>query len=331
MNTDTSIERAFRRRLALLALLHQRPHHYNEIITALDREHLFSYDFAEDKATITRLQKYQFRNDKRALKKLGHDIVFDRKTRCYSWCNSPFGLFFDREQLHVFALLCAMFAGSTFPHAGEIQALLHLLGERLPTDQQKMLQDMKLALNIDLHETTDYRLADAATLKQIEMAIQRSQQLEFTYCAPHSGKERRHVIEPQPLVLEHGHVYLHGRSPDGNKELRFRLDYIVPGSAQMLHISSTNNRPFARSYRLRYWLSPVIARNKVSEHFPGQTVEKHPDDSATVTACITSLFDARRIVLSYGINCVVLEPPELVAQMRMVRDHFNKTYPTPSE
>ncbi|MFL6546689.1 MAG: hypothetical protein ACJ8LM_16125 [Candidatus Udaeobacter sp.] len=46
---------------------------------------------------------------------------------------------------------------------------------------------------------------------------------------------------------------------------------------------------------------------------------------------MTDLFDARRILLSYAENCVVLDPPELIEHMRVVRDHFNSIYPTPGE
>ncbi len=72
----------------------------------------------------------------------------------------------------------------------------------------------------------------------------------------------------------------------------------------------------------------MIARNSVSQHFPGQTVETHTDGSATVTARIPDLFEARRILLSYGENCTVLEPPELVEQMRVVAAEFSKIYLT---
>ena len=54
MRSDTSTERAIRRRLAILVLLHRGPHRYDEIIAALDRDHLFVYDYAEDPAAIAR-------------------------------------------------------------------------------------------------------------------------------------------------------------------------------------------------------------------------------------------------------------------------------------
>jgi predicted DNA-binding transcriptional regulator YafY len=331
MNLDTNTERAFRRRITLLVLLHKRPHRYDDIIVALDREHLLSYDSQEDHETIKNQQKYQFRNDLRALKILGYNIAFNRSNQCYTWSNSPFGLSFDTSQLSALSLLRDMFGDSNIPHADDIRAFLTSLVDLLPEDQQKIVKDQRLTFSIDLRETTDYRNFDQETLQQIEMAIDFSQQLDFIYCSPSHGQERRHIIEPQPLIFKDGHVYLRGRHIEMNKELTFRLDYIVPGSAKMLHYKNVNNRPFAPTYQLRYWLGPMIARYSVSEHFPEQKVERHPDGSAIITARITDLFEARRIVLSYGFNCVVYEPPELVAQMRQVRDHFNKAYPTTDE
>ena len=75
----------------------------------------------------------------------------------------------------------------------------------------------------------------------------------------------------------------------------------------------------------------MIARNGVSRHFDAQHVDLHADGSATVTARITDLFDARRILLSYGENCTVLEPPELVKQMRTVAADFSRKYLTLGE
>ncbi len=331
MKLDTNTERSFRRRVRILSLLDKCPHSYDDIIAALDREHLLSYDAQEDNEKIQNQQKYQFRNDLRVLKQSGCEITCNRRNKAYIWHNSPFGLSFAATELNTLSLLRDMFRDSAIPHAEDIRAFLTSLMDLLPEDQQKIVKDQRIAFSIDLRETTDYRNFDQETLRQIEMAIQRNQQLEFTYCSLSKGQERRHVIEPQPLIFKDGHVYLRGLHVEINKELTFRLDYIVPGSATMLHNRNSNNRPFAPTYQLRYWLGPAIARHSVSEHFPGQEVERHPDGSATVTARITDLFEARRIVLGYGFNCVVYGPPELVEQMRRVRDHFVENYSTGEE
>src|SRR6185312_80176 len=196
MNSDTRTELAFRRRLALLALLHKRPHSYDKIVAALDRDGLFVYDHEDDEAAIARLQLYQFRNDLRTLRALDYQIKFDRKSNCYIWHNSPFGLYLDETQLSSFALLLDTFSNSTILHAADAHALLTDLMKRLPAEQQEAVRGQRRVFSIDLHEATDYRKADPKNLKQIALANQRGQQLEFMYCTPRDGVERRHVIEP---------------------------------------------------------------------------------------------------------------------------------------
>src|SRR5579885_1271225 len=71
VNPDTRDKLTFRRRLALLALLHRSPQPYHKIVAALDQQKLFYYDSHADKATVARLQKYQFRYDLRTLKQTG--------------------------------------------------------------------------------------------------------------------------------------------------------------------------------------------------------------------------------------------------------------------
>ncbi|MBA2287076.1 MAG: WYL domain-containing protein [Ktedonobacteraceae bacterium] len=315
MKSDTPAKRAERRRLALLALLHRRPHSSDEIVAELDRADLFVYDSGTAPGIIVRQQRDQFHWDRKVLRRLGCQITYDRHSKCYTWQNSPFGLSLAKEHLGAFALLLDTFAESTLLHASDIQALLTFLVERLPPEQQKIVTGQQGAFHIDLHETTDYRKADPLTIRPIEMAIEHRQRLEFQYRS-RDGQERTHVIEPRPLTFKHGHVYLDGWSIDGGSDLRFRLDYIIPGSAHMLHEPFMRNRRPPRSYPLHYRLNAVIARHSVSEHFPGQEVERYPDGSATVTAQISDLFEARRLLLSYGKNCTVLEPPELVAEMR---------------
>jgi predicted DNA-binding transcriptional regulator YafY len=246
----------------------------------------------------------------------------------YRWANSPFGLALDGTQLNTLAMLLNTFAASTIPHAEELQGLLAALVERLPIEQQKKLAAYRQPFQIDLRETSDYRQGDAHNLRAIELAIERNQQLEFRYCSPRAGQERRHVIEPRPLVFKDGHVYLSGWNLEYEKELRYRLDYIIAGSAKPVPIKSAPSRPRQRTYQLRYHLTATIARHQVSEHFPQQRVERHDDGSATITADVTDLFEARRILLGYGENCTVLGPPELIEQFRIVAIDYGCKYLT---
>ncbi len=331
MESDTPNEHASRRRIALLALLHQRPHSYKEIIAALDKRDLWIYDRMADASVIAQQQYYQFRRDLLALRHSQWQIKYDRNTKRYSWHNSPFKLSLNQSQIIVLATLHHTFAQKTTPYANDIQELLTFFVRLLPEGQQETLVKQNQIFNIDLHERTDYSDLDPQTQNEVGRAILCRQQLAFTYRSPRAEQALDHVIEPEPLHMKDGHVYLHGWSLAYEKVLRFRLDYIVPGTARMLSILSARSRPRAPSYLLRYHLTPTLARNSVSQHFPQQEVEKHPDGSATITAEVSDLFEARRILLSYGEHCLVEAPPELVEQMRIVAADFARKYLSSNE
>jgi len=292
------------------------------------KDGFFYHDYALDKVKKAQRQKYQLQQDIEALRILGCDVRYERKSKCYRWYNSPFGLFLDQPQLTTFATLLDTFTSTTILHADEIRNLLAFFVARLSPEQQRRLGELRKAFRIDLQETTDYRNADPKMVADVELAIQRGQQLEFSYCSPRDARERRHVIEPQPLVFERGHVYLKGWSLDRDKELVFRLDYILSHTARVLPTPIALSRPAPRTYTLRYRLNAIVARNSVSEHFTGQQVERHEDGSATITAQITDLFVALRTLISYREHCVILEPPELVEQIRASIDKLHDIYHT---
>ncbi len=321
-NKSTSAKRAMRRRFALLALLHRRPHRYNEIISALDTQQLFVYDHASDAQDIARQQQYQFRYDLRALRLLDFSITFDKKNQYYTWHNSPFGLSLEESYLKTFAILLETFTTSSFLHADTIRAFLASLAQQLPDEQQKALHQIHPPFKIELSETADYKMADPLTIHRIEVAIQQRRQLNFRYQSPRHEKIYIHTIEPDALILKDGHVYIHGWHVYQNNECKFRLDYVIAGSAEVQSKQIASTHPPRPPYVVSYRLSPLIARHSVSQHFPEQHIEKHDDGSATVIANVTDLFEARRILLGYGENCTVLGPPELLAQMRSVAHHY---------
>ena len=329
MQSESMAERATRRRKAILTLLHEGPQRYEQLRAALDRDHLFLYDPEEDPGTIKRKQLYQFRHDLRALR-LHYQIEFDKKEQVYSLLETPFGLSLGQKQIAAFALVLDTFQKMSIPYAVDMRELFSFLLSRLPDHQQKAVIEQRRALNIELHEKTDYSKLDASTFNEIEKAILRGQQLEFTYRSPGKGKDVHHVIEPRPLVYKDGHIYLSGWSLDYQTELRFRLDYILPETAKMLSKRIAQSRP-RRTYLLRYHLTPQLARNGVSDQFPEQKVEPHSDGSATITAKVDDLFEVRQIMLKYGENCTVESPPELLERMQPVAVHFSRTYLTPEE
>ena len=267
------------------------------------------------------------------MRSYGCQMYQDKQTKRYTWHNSPFGLALNSDQLEAFILLLDTFEKTQILHSAKLQDLLNFLVKQLPPDQQKIIKTQhRRPFSINLHETTDYRNSDPNTVAEVEKAIRRGQQLEFRYTSPREGKERTHRIEPRPLAFERGHTYLKGWSLNHENELLFRLDKITPGSAKMLPTSIAPIRPSSNTHQLEYWLSPIIARQGVSQHFPDQQVECHTDGSATIRATITNLelFEARRLLLSYGQNCRALSPPQLVTQLRETVTNLYQIYCTES-
>jgi hypothetical protein len=82
-----------------------------------------------------------------------------------------------------------------------------------------------------------------------------------------------------------------------------------------------------RSFVLRYWLHPAVARRRdVAAYFPSTQLAYHDDGSATVMATVTNLWQTRQILLRYGDACQVLDPPELIALFRATARGLSALY-----
>jgi hypothetical protein len=81
------------------------------------------------------------------------------------------------------------------------------------------------------------------------------------------------------------------------------------------------------SYGLCYRLLPVVARRRdIAVYFPNTQIEYHDDGSATVSATITNLWQARQVLLRYGTACEVVEPVELIELFRKTAQGLTTIY-----
>jgi hypothetical protein len=120
-------------------------------------------------------------------------------------------------------------------------------------------------------------------------------------------------------------------TPKGGEALLAAIDYrlgrIISGSATVLPTVLPPIRPAPPSYPLRYTLVSQVARRKdVAAHFPNTEIAYHDDGSATVTATVTNLWQARQILLRYGDACLVEEPQELVELFRSAAEGLSRLY-----
>jgi predicted DNA-binding transcriptional regulator YafY len=270
---------------------------------------------------------YSFRRDLAFLREIGCEIVYHRSEGVYHLeeVHNPYlTLPLTADDLEALSLIRGTFQPGV-PHADNVRALLDKIERYLSKDDRRALRREPL-LSLSLAPAGDLT-RHWMTLEILERAISKRQRLEFEYRSPKHCEVKRHFIEPYgPLEFRDGHIYFEGLNVNTDHVYQYRLDRIVPGSAEILPRRFPEGRRRKRRYILRYRLAPEIARYGASERFPGQREEVDEEGWTVVTAEIDDLFWASKKLLKYGENCQVLEPPELVEEMKRVVREMAKIY-----
>jgi predicted DNA-binding transcriptional regulator YafY len=239
--------------------------------------------------------------------------------------------------MEALAFLDASFpAGSALPEQAHLRALLDRVLRLLPSDRQAQHQGRRAAMRLNLPGGGSRRI-EPAVLASVKRAIDERRELQFKYWSTFDvDAPRRHRVAPYGIFFRpEGHGYLDATllevTPAGSETIHavidYRLDRIVPGTAQLLPRVLPPTRPQPRTYMLRYHLLPVVARRRdVAAYFPNTQIAYHDDGSATITATVTNLWQTRQILLRYGTACEVLEPPELVGLFRQTAEGLVEIY-----
>lgn len=270
---------------------------------------------------------YSFRRDLAFLREIGCEIVYQRSQGTYHLegvYNPYLTLTLTADELEALALIRGTFQAGV-PHADKVRALLDKIEGYLSEEDRRALRREPL-LSFSLAPASDLsRLRDRLDI--LERAIAKRQRLTFEYRSPKHGEVKRHIVEPYgPLEYRDGHIYFEGLNVNTGHVYPYRVDRIVPGSMQILPTRFPEGRRRKRTYTLRYRLAPEVARYGASERFPNQIEEKQEDGWTLVTAQTDSIFWASKKLLKYGENCQVLEPPELVQEMKRVVREMAKIY-----
>lgn len=310
---------AFRRRLLLIRLLLRAPCTNAELIAGVRSE-------LGDEAYPTSADS-ALKHDLDGLKReFGCIIRFRRKTNSYvleslgelALCDLP-----DRS-IETIGLLDASFGSDTgFPEYLGIDELLERIIMLLPEQRQQQLRRMNRIVQIRT-ATLAQDNVDTENIDRLKRAIDARQEVDFRYHGLHDlHGPRRHRVAPYGILLRpEGHGYLDATflesQPPGREipfsTIHYRLDRIVAGSVMILPTALPPQRPQPKRYTLRYTLLAQVARRRdITLYFPDSSVVYHNDGSATVTAQITNLWQARQILLRYGSACTVREPSELIA------------------
>jgi predicted DNA-binding transcriptional regulator YafY len=320
--TKRSSRLTFRRRLLLIRLLLRAPLGAADLIAAIEAE-LGDEGYPEAAESA-------LKHDLDALKsEYGCDIRYQRGIQQYVLVDLGDLALLDLPDpcMEALAFLEASFpAGAALPEHASIRDFLERVTALLPTNRRDAASQQRGAIQLQLPESPSERI-DTPTLATIRRAVTRRQELVFDYLSTFdTDTARRHRVAPYLVFFRpEGHGYLDATllevTPSGSEiihsVIHYRLDRIVPGSARLLPNMLPSQRIAPPTYHLHYRLLPVVARRRdIAVYFPTTQIEYHEDGSATVSATITNLWQARQVLLRYGTACEVLGPIELIELFR---------------
>jgi predicted DNA-binding transcriptional regulator YafY len=321
----------FRRRLLLVRTLLRAPATSAELIASINAE-LGEQGYPEAAAAA-------LKHDFDALKgEYGCVIAYDRPTRHYHLADLGELALLDLPDpcMEALAFLEASFPeGSGLPEHANLRELLERVVLLLPPARQA--QHRRRRSTIRLGVGMGGRKIDPDVLTIVKHAVEQRRELAFDYLSTFDAdRPRRHRVAPYGITFRpEGHGYLDATvlevTPKGGEAIHaaidYRLDRIVAGSAALLPTVLPPIRPAPPSYPLCYTLVPQVARRRdVASYFPNTVIAYHDDGSATVTATVTNLWQARQILLRYGDACRVEEPAELVAMFRRSAEGLSRLY-----
>ncbi|MFC9712468.1 helix-turn-helix transcriptional regulator [Paenibacillus sp. NPDC056933] len=176
-------------------------------------------------------------------------------------------------------------------------------------------------VDIDLKPTPN----DRVKIAPLHKAIKELHMVQFVYL-DNKGVETKRTIEPMGLFLK-GYVwYLYGYCLT-------RSDYRVFRLTRMLQPRSLPETFVRRNYTLHDVEQQFISKadfarvkallrfdpavkTRVRDEFGYDQVTSNPDGSLSVTAHYSSTDRAVQNILGYSSNVTVIEPPELIAELR---------------
>jgi len=334
--TKRSSWQTFRRRLLLVRLLLRGPLSREAMIAAVQRE---LGDESYPTAAASALK-----HDLDAIKReYGCGIHYQRASGLYVLDDLGELALLELPDtcMEALAFLDASFPeGSALPEHANIRALLERVVRLLPASRQEQHRTKQCAMMLDLAGRVPNRI-DRASLRKLQNAIEQRQEVAFDYLSlVDIDKPRRHRVAPYRVFFRpEGHGYLDATlleaTPAGKEAvyaaIDYRLDRVVAGSVEILPNMLPPKRIQPPSFELCYRLLPEVARRRdVAAYFPQTQIEYHDDGSATVTAVVTNLWQARQVLLRYGTGCKVLRPPELVELFRQTSQGLAGIYDSAS-
>ena len=168
------------------------------------------------------------------------------------------------------------------------------------------------------------------TIDTINKAIERRQQLTFHYASspPSQSTTIHSQVNPYYLVQQDGHIYLVGNSYDPNSKYKnrifeWRVDRIKGDTIQLQHGTiDASHHPQAITFR--YWADSSLVKGELSRRWLSYEIEREEISGEGKQKRHRFLIRAEaynewRIIQQlhkYGDKVELIEPPELLRQMR---------------
>jgi predicted DNA-binding transcriptional regulator YafY len=327
----------FLRALALLHRLLQGPATDEELI-AFARETIDEEIYPE---SIT-ASKAALKHAKSHLRtRLRVKFTGDRINHKYTLIDpGPFGtLSLNQESLRGLALLARDF-GNGLGERAYIRALMDEIIGRLDPATQRLLEHQPETLSLAVKQFVDKGEIRPKVWETVQRSIEKQRKLSFRHLSPRYEDQQPIYFEVAPVRVSYqdGHWYLRAwsllRRTISGEELRgepayirFRLNYMLDD--EYLRLSPTViPKPFRTPPRIpvHYLLIPEIGRGEISYHFAETEIKYHEDGSAEVHGFTEDVWEAARLLLSYGEGCVVLGGDDVLHEVRRRVQGMAKNY-----
>jgi len=314
---------SIRRCLVIVRCLQEGPASKAELTRAVRELAPGAYSAGSDAA-----RRKRFERDMRNVREeLGVDVDYERGAGQYVLVDSGplLSVGLSPDALGGLAFLLNTFDAESAA-SEQTQPLLEAIQRLLPGDQLSKLERYSPELEINLRHL-DHGEIHPGILATVRRAVAERHVLQFDYVSPRHDPPQihTHVVEPYRLRFQNGHWQLGAycrrwSGSQGQKAhagwLTYRLTRIEIDSVEVWPHKFPRDQRRRRLVTLVYRLGPALHRGGVSPRFEEMDVSAiEADGWVTVSARTDDLFAARRILLAYGENCQVLEPPELRRQV----------------
>lgn len=263
-------------------------------------------------------------------------ISYDRHTSTFGLEQSAFSIDIREDEARAFVALQEGFTPGT-PYAEAVQMLLKRWAWLFSEKSQRLVAQKRKRrarpLLLPLSPVEDYSKHGDVILK-LDKALEEGSYISFAYTPLGQSWDaepiKHEAIEPYELEYRDGHWYFTAYLSDLGSFVDYRVDRIQPDSVNVAdsHNRFTPGNRIRRGVKIRYWVSPMLARHgSLSARLREQQVTLLDNgQGAIVEGYAKSVWWARRLLLGYGSQVKALAPEELVEAMREELEMMSRVY-----